>query len=346
VAFESRIEAMLEFLASIMDAGGNVPMLGDADDGLVVRLAEEGGASSCRSLLATGAVLFGRGDFKLKAGVLDDKTRWLMGDQADAIFDDLCVKDTRLPVRQAFSEGGYYVMGCDFEKDNEIRVVVDAGPLGYQTIAAHGHADALAFTMSVGGEEFLIDPGTFAYHTEAQWRGYFRGTAAHNTLRVDGQDQSQPGGNFMWLRKAHAACDKWTSTATEDAFEGWQDGFTRLSDPVMHRRRILLDKVGRQVIIEDSLEMAGEHDIELFFHSSEHCETRSLPHGVALHLGGRTISLNLPQVAGSSFQTYRGSTDPVLGWISRRFDRKVPAPSIAWRARLSGNVVLRTEIAC
>ena len=129
-------------------------------------------------------MLFGRGDFKQKAGVLDDRTRWLMGEQADTLFGPAhgCVKVGDCPVRQAFSEGGYYILGCNFEKENEIRLVVDAGPLGYQTTPAHGHADALAFTMSVGGLEFLVDPGTFAYHTEAQWRSYFRGTAAHNTL--------------------------------------------------------------------------------------------------------------------------------------------------------------------
>ncbi len=346
VAYESRIEAMLEFLASIMDAGGNVPMLGDADDGLVVRLAEGGDFSSCRSLLASGAVLFGRGDFKLKAGILDDKTRWFMGEQADALFDGQCTKEARMPVRQAFSEGGYYILGCDFERKDEIRLIVDAGPLGYQTIAAHGHADALAFTLSVGGLEFLIDPGTFAYHTEAPWRRYFRGTSAHNTLCVDEQDQSQSGGNFMWLKKARAGCSQWSSTAEEDLFEGWQNGFMRLPDPVMHRRRITLDKAARRVIIEDSLQMAGEHDIDLFFHCSERCKADPLADGFVLRQGGRTISLKLPQTEGATARVYQGSTEPILGWVSRRFDQKLPAPTIAWRARLAHNVVLRTEIVC
>jgi len=346
VAYESRIEVMLEYLASIMDAGGNVPMLGDADDALAVRLAEGGDSSPYRSLLANGAILFGRGDFKLKAGVLDDKTRWLVGEPADALFDGQSTAEARLPVRQAFSEGGYYILGSDFEGENEIRLIVDAGPLGYQTIAAHGHADALAFTLSVGGLEFLIDPGTFAYHTEAPWRQYFRGTSAHNTVCVDGRDQSQSGGKFMWLRKARAGCNLWSSTKEKDLFEGWQDGFMRLARPVMHQRRIAIDKAARRVVIEDSLQMAGEHDIELFFHCSERCEVDPAPEGFTLRQGGRTLSLKLPLAEGASAHVYHGSTAPILGWISREFDQKVPAPTIAWRARLKGNVVLRTEIDC
>ena len=71
-------------------------------------------------------------------------------------------------------------------RPREIRVVADAGPLGYRSIAAHGHADALSFSLSAAGLEFLIDPGTYAYHTQERWRNYFRGTSAHNTVRLDG----------------------------------------------------------------------------------------------------------------------------------------------------------------
>src|SRR5467141_120939 len=233
-AFESRIEVMMEYFASIMDAGGNIPMFGDSDDSLVVRLAQDAEFCRYRSLLATAAILFRRGDFKAKAGKLDDKTRWLLGDSADSAFRQIEGAGAQLPIRRAFPIGGYYVLGCDFETENEIRLVADAGPLGYQAIAAHGHADALAFTLSVGGKEFLIDPGTYTYHTQGPWRQYFRGTSAHNTLRVDGLDQSQSGGNFMWLRKADARCTLWRPSDESDGFEGWHDGYMQLPDPLKH----------------------------------------------------------------------------------------------------------------
>jgi heparinase II/III-like protein len=345
-AFESRIEAMIEYLASIMDAGGNVPMFGDSDDGLVVRLSPNDGHCKYRSLLATGAILFRRGDFKAKAGKLDDKTRWLIGVGADATFELLDGSQVQRPVRRAFTHGGYYILGCDFETENEIRLVADAGPLGYQPIAAHGHADALAFTLSVGGKEFLIDPGTYAYHTQKPWRSYFRGTAAHNTLRVDGMDQSQSGGNFMWLRKADALCTLWRPSAERDVFEAWHDGYAQLPDPVVHRRRISLEKHARRVVIEDTLQMAGPHDIELFFHCSERCQVTPTPDGYALSQGDLTLSLKLPPAEGASTRVYCGSVAPILGWVSRKFDEKQPAPTIIWRCKLAGESVLRSEITC
>lgn len=345
--YSASIERMLAFLASIMDVAGNVPMIGDADDGMAVRLAQGDGFCRYRSALATGAILFGRSDFKRKAKGLDDKTRWLLGRKAEVRFAALPITgNVKLPVRRAFAEGGYYILGCDFETDREIRLIADAGPLGYQRIAAHGHADALSFTLSVGGTEFLIDPGTYAYHTQAQWREYFRGTVAHNTLCVDGVPQSRPGGNFMWLKKARAGCNLWLITEREDFFEGWHDGYRDLADPVLHQRLIVLDKVARRIVIEDRLQMADEHDIELFFHCSEHCRVVPLAEGYALEQDNQRLTLRLPEANYACQVMARGNLSPILGWVSRRFDHKQPTTTIAWSARLRGNAVLRSEIQC
>jgi hypothetical protein len=340
--YESRIEAMLDFLASIMDAGGNVPMIGDADDGIATNLSFE--KSPYKSLLALGAIIFKRGDFKLKARTLDDRARWLLGPAADAEFERLDAEKTRLPLRQAFPEGGYFVLGCEFDTPGEIRLVADAGPLGYRSIAAHGHADALAFTLSVGGKELLIDPGTYAYHTQERWRQYFRGTSAHNTVRIDGLDQSVPGGKFMWLRKARSGCSLWLSSNDQDSFEGWHDGYMRLDDPVKHRRMIQLNKNTRRLLIEDTLEMGEDHDVELFFHCGEHCRVDEVPGGYLVARDGTAIRIVLPQIENSIAALHHGSLAPILGWVSRAFDRREPTTTIAWQARLTGPVRLRTEI--
>jgi hypothetical protein len=340
-AFEQRVEAMLDYLASVMDAGGNVPRIGGGDDALFRSPpAKEPG----RSLLATGALVFRRGDFKLKAGALDERTRLLAGPGADERFAQIDARKTRLPLRQAFPEGGSVVLGCEFDTPDEIRLLADAGPLGYRSIAAHGHADALSFTLSAGGREFFIDPGSYAWHAHPVWRQYFRGTGAHNTVRIDGVDQSVSGGHFMWLNKARAACSLWLSSAEKDSFEGWHDGYMRLEDPVKHRRLIELDKKARRVVIEDTLEMGDEHDVELLFHCSEQCSLKAAAGGYTIRQDGRAIRLTLPEHDGASTTVYNGSVAPIFGWISRAYDNRRPAPTVVWRARLSGSVVLRTEI--
>jgi hypothetical protein len=342
--YVGRLERMLEFLASIMDVAGNVPMIGDSDDAFVARLDPRPGFDRYRALLATGAVLFRRGDFKAKAQGLDDKTRWLLGGQAEEVFERIAADAARLPVRRVFPDGGYYILGDRLETPREVRMLVDAGPLGYQAIAAHGHADALSFTLSVAGREMLVDPGTFAYHTEPLWRAYFRGTSAHNTLRIDGQDQSEPGGKFMWLRKANGGCTEWRSGPGGDAFAGWHDGYRRLSDPVMHRRAIRFDSHASLFVVEDTLEMEGAHDVELFFHFSERCRVALDQDGCVAEQDGVRVGLRLPEAPGATVELLEGSLDPIAGWVSRRFDERQPAPTLRWRATLAGACTLRTQI--
>ena len=348
----ARLAAMLAFIEAVMDKNGNVPMIGDSDDALMVRLSQECEFHPYRALLASGAVLFGRYDFQRRAQTFDHKSRWLLGLAGAATFAALgsqaWKKDWHGPRRQ-FPEGGYYILGNAFDTDREIRLVADAGPLGYLSIAAHGHADALSMTLSAAGQPLLIDPGTYAYHTEEKWRRYFRGTAAHNTVRIDGQDQSAQGGNFMWLRQARAQCEYWQVDSDRDCFIGSHDGYLCLKDPVRHRRKIVLDKRSGVVTVEDSFDCSGAHDLEWYWHLSAECEvaiqtpiaTSCMQQSVRVHCSGVTMTITMPRADGI-LTLARGQDEPPLGWISHRFDEKQPSSTLVWRERIGGSVLRST----
>ncbi|MFQ6024098.1 MAG: alginate lyase family protein, partial [Acidiferrobacterales bacterium] len=341
-----QIEKMLEYLASVMDMAGNVPMIGDADDGVVVRLSQESEFCPYRSLLATGAVLFKRADFKTKAGRLDDKTRWLLGSSAESEFKAIKTDAVTLPARRDFPEGGYFILGSDFETDQEIRLIVDAGPLGYKSLAAHGHADALALTLSIGGREFLIDPGTYTYHTRQGWRDYFRGTSAHNTVLVDGQNQSVAGGNFMWLQHAEATCDVWGIGKETERFVGSHNGYTRLTDPVIHEREITLNKTIKAVEITDNLRCEHSHMIERNWHFSENTKVSVDNNGlIVAENDGIKIRLK-PGKEIVKALIRRGDTSPIGGWVSRSFDIKSETTTVVWKTEIQGTTRLRTDIDC
>ncbi|GGC02699.1 hypothetical protein GCM10011572_25830 [Pseudoduganella buxea] len=336
-----RLERLAEFVAALMDVGGNVPMTGDADDAQMVRLSYEGGWSPYRSLLASCALLFQRSDFKRKAGALDDKNRWLFGADAAARWQALPTAGAEQPVT-AFPQGGYFLLGKDFGTPDEVRVVIDCAPLGYLSIAAHGHADALSFTLSAGGEELLIDPGTYAYHTQKMWRDYFRSTAAHNTVQVDRQDQSEIGGNFMWLKKANARLLSHQADGAVQHFEGEHDGYRRLADPVGHRRRIEFDATAGMLVVTDVLECRGEHDIALHWQFAEGCTVTVA--GGGLRVNGRRQSLAMTCSSGNDVELLRGSDVPLGGWISRQFDEKSPISTAVWHARIAGTTTFVTHI--
>jgi hypothetical protein len=150
----------------------------------------------------------------------------------------------------------------------------------------------------------------------------------------------------MWLRKADVRCTLWRPSDERDVFEGWHDGYMHLADPVIHRRRITLEKAARRIVIEDILHMAGEHDIELFFHCSESCRVDPVPGGYRISQGGHELSVRLPRLADGTIRVSVGSVAPICGWVSRRFDEKQPAATISWHGRMVGENVLRSEITC
>jgi hypothetical protein len=338
-----RLEAMMDFVLALLDAGGNVPAIGDADDALMLRLHDEPDWDPYRSLLAASAVLFSRGDFKSASKGFDAKSLWLLGDAGAQAYAALPAA-APVPRRRVFEEGGYAVLGSRFCSAREVRIVADAAPLGYLSIAAHGHADALAFTLSAGGRPLLVDPGTYAYHTERDWRDHFRGTAAHNTVRVDGVDQSEIGGNFMWLRKARATLHEVRLDASRDVWDASHDGYGRLPDPVRHRRRIEVDHEGGCIVVTDTLHCLGEHRAEVCWQFAEGLDVSIDGDEVRVaHAGTPALTMHMPG-AGLKCRVLQGSTDPKGGWVSPGFGVKRAAPSIRWEGVLRGTTQWRTEI--
>ncbi|HXO64531.1 MAG TPA: alginate lyase family protein [Steroidobacteraceae bacterium] len=333
--FWRRLEAMLDFIASCMDVAGHVPALGDADDAVMVRFSPVRDFRAYQSLLATGSVLFGRGDFKHKAQVFDDKSRWLLGDAAAAKFAALAPDSSGQRLRRCFEAGGYYILGSDFETPREVRLIVDAAPLGYLAIAAHGHADALSFTLSVAGRPMLIDPGTYSYDAHSRWRDYFRGTSAHNTVAIDNLDQSVPGGAFLWSRHASARCLLFAPGADQERIVAEHDGYRRLHDPVVHRREILYQRAAQVITVTDHILCASEHYVEIFWHFAEAC--RVTLDGDTARATRDGVGMLLRWPAPLHGQLVRGSVDPIQGWISQGFDEKAAADTLMVSGSVTGD---------
>jgi Heparinase II/III-like protein/Heparinase II/III N-terminus len=338
-----RLELMLDFIASIMDVAGNVPAFGDADDAVLVRFCTAQPANVYRSLLATGGLLFDRPELCAKAGHPDDKSRWLLGDEAMRRYAGASGPPGRLPVRTAFPHGGYYVLGDRFESKDEIRIVADAGPLGYLSIAAHGHADALSFTLSHGGNECLVDPGTYAYHSRPEWRKYFRGTSAHNTLRVDGEDQSVQTGPFLWGRRAAVVAVDYRSDDLEDRLSAAHDGYARLAAGTRVSRTIAYDRSSRVVTVGDELSSPCSRLIEIFWHFSEHCSVALSTDHAAVHCGAAILKLTWP--GDLLAELVRGQEHPPLGWRSRSYDVRFPICTLRVFGNVSGHWRGTTTIA-
>ncbi len=333
-----RLERMMEVIAAFMDCRGRVPHIGDSDDGVVVQLGTPP-ERRARSLLTTGAVLFGRDDFQALAPGFDERTFWFLGTGEPPQKTNSFASCSR---RSEAFETGYYVMRSGATTEDEIVSIFDCAPLGYGSLAAHGHADALSLTLTVAGREILIDPGTYIYHSEQTWRDYFRSTAAHNTIRIDEQDQSLIAGNFMWSQKAEAVLDQWKSTEGSDLVSGHHTGYLRLADPVRHRREVTFDKQERVFRIVDTIEAEGEHIIEQFFHFAEDCQIRRTDDGWDIEHDGVRVKFYTDDLLDQSLVL--GRDEPPLGWRSHKLGDRQPSPTLVGRMLGRGTCQLVTVI--
>lgn len=209
--------------------------------------------------LAIGATFFQ--DEQLRAAApLTEEAIWLLGEQAVSFLSPHSAAIT--PRSQRFPNGGIYISADPGQSPQQI--VIDAGPLGAMR-AGHGHADALSVKYSASGHPHLIDSGTFCYVSSGDERNSFRGSGAHNTLRVDAVDQAVPDGPFGWKDLPSVRAESWIMGETFTFFAGSHTGYLRLNDPVFHRR-LLVHIFESFWMVRDVAEGNAVHILETLWH--------------------------------------------------------------------------------
>ncbi|MEV6756968.1 alginate lyase family protein [Streptomyces sp. NPDC051214] len=322
---------MTDALAAIVDNRLRPPRQGDADDGhgLVV---DGAGTDRWASLLATGDAVFGRLPWWPAVSGSDVRTPLLAALIRPYAKKGSAKEGSSPAVSRPASRPGHFAdAGMTILRGpEEIWCRCDGGPHGFLSIAAHAHADALSVEVRHDGVDVLADPGTFCYHGQPEWRQYFRSTLGHNTLQLDGADQSVSGGPFLWTR--HARTRVLTADVTDTSDEGvtrWSaehDGYGRST----HRRRVELNAASHELRVVDEVRGPRRAAVRLAFH---------LGPAIAADLVGnwavltwtregedRFAVLDLPEQL--SWRAHHGESEPPLGWYSAGFGRKEPATTL------------------
>ena len=209
----------------------------------------------------------------------------------------------------------------------DIQITFDAGSFGWGS-AGHSHSDTLGLTVTAGDEELLIDAGTYTYVGDPYWRDWFRGSAAHNTIRVNGQNQAQPAGPFRWLETPDVNIEEWISNNELDSLTA-----TCRYRGTVHRRRLMFHKEALQIVIDDEIEGADtKAAIEQFWHFG------NPPQKAAPLLGASVLVLRSPSRTISHPELSTGGEN---GWRSCVFGRKQPAQVL--RAHCTGSLPVRLQ---
>ena len=304
-AFEQTLERMMNALFSVGKAGPP-PRFGDDDGGRVF----DPGRNHDEHLLdplATGAILFGRGDFKSVTRDLPEETIWLVGEAGVAEWDRLEPKPESVH-SESLRDSGIFVLGATASR---AQLIIKGGPSAPQS-RGHSHADALSLCLQSSGHALLIDSGTYEYVGEDQEdRNLYRGTPMHNTLTVDGQDQAEPGGPFSWKQEIPVQTEQWICGETFDLFVGSHNGYSRLAQSVRHLRSVLALKTGI-FLVRDLAEGAGEHRLELSWRLAPELQFTQ-EHLFRLKKSSQGLAVLPVQKHGWSEEVHKGSWSPVYG---------------------------------
>ena len=316
----ARLDAFAGWIAWIADAHGRVPHIGDDDEGRVLTL---GGETNYAAAVAQAAAR------ELRPPCARPRTL------RDVFWPPRAAPPAPEGVR-VFDKGGYTVVR-ERRAGRAMRLIFDHGPLGYLSIAAHGHADANAIWLSLDDEEILVDAGTYLYHAGGVWRDAFRGTAAHNTLCLDGRDQSPIWGPFNWGPPAKARLVA-ADTGPDWRLAAVHDGYRRRYG-VLHQRELRATSSG--FMLTDTL--VGRHRVGRPWVGSPRpreaaCNYLFAPgltvegEGLDWRIGrGGWTLLRMRFSAPGEIGVVCGDAVSRRGWVSPAFGERRPAPQLTWR---------------
>lgn len=323
----ARVEQMIAFLGHVAGVDGELPRLGDDDGGRALAL----GSRDYRYYgdgLVIGAILFSRSDFKYLARRFREEAFWMLGVPGWRSFEALA---SRPPANRHFlyPDGGYAIQRSGWGSD-ATQLIFDCGALGILT-GAHAHADSLSIILRKGGEDLLIDPGTYQYGGAEGLRTYFRSTRAHNTVSVDGLDQSRAGNVFSWERRAETSLKPPLDFARVQYVDAEHSGYRSLADPVSHRRRVMFADPYYWILI-DEFDAESVHQYDFHFHFAPEIKVLVGPSrsprevetvGAGEHAGLLLFSLGTDPVEAS---VLRGRSVPPDGWMSESYGTRRPSP--------------------
>lgn len=334
--YTKTLKEIFEYIYVFTDIKTNFPKYGDEDDGKVVCFSTDAHFNNFKSLLTTASILFQDERFKSKSAGFDLKNELLFGEEGKNIFNNLQAIECD-PSSGLFRKEGHFIFRKQ-ENKKEIYLHFDAAPLGYLSIAAHGHADALSFLMNINGFPVFVDPGTYSYHVSKEWRNYFVSTMAHNTICVDGKNQAKQAGDTMWT--GHYQC-KVLSAIQNEEIESVKASHNGYSE-VKHSREITFNKKSDTFTIQDEIGITDGrvHECNIQFHLHPDINITEISANQLLieHQSGIKITMSIEGF--SSLTLIKGQEEPILGWYSGSFLQKEPTTVVC--AKIKSNLSFKS----
>ncbi len=225
-----------------------------------------------------------------------------------------------------FPDSGYCILRSDWQRrpyQDAHYLFFDCAQLGF---GSHGHYDALNFEVAAYGRSLIVDPGRYTYcetghEDHVNWRKYFKGTAAHNTVMIDGLDQI----NYQCERPIDREPDvRLDFFLTHEGFDWVQGRVISHRYPVIHERSIFFLHA-EYWIVTDRLLTKSQHDYDLRFHLSPFAQDQ-----VELNNNDDAFVISSPNLVLAQPKQVGVNLSIKPGFVSPEYGIKQPAPIISF----------------
>lgn len=305
-SFLRKFSATVEFMFQMQDKeSGNLPNYGMNDGAYIHPLTSCEYLDHRPALQAAWITLTGNRLYEDRT--VDEIALWLGMDT---------YKPLNCPIQKSmyFREGGYLTT----RKDNQFGMV---------RCATYHHrpaqADMLHLDFWEGSHNILADAGTYSYNTDQETLLYFNGTASHNTLMVNGQNQMKKASRFIWLNWTESKVNRFETNKTVAVFEGEHYGYS----PIVHRRS-MFHAVNLLVVVDDvigKVEEETEITLNWLFGVQEVKESEG---GWLIDLPNHSQWQMNILGEGHVSKLYKGSKYPMSGWRSLYYSHKEAFPQL------------------
>jgi uncharacterized heparinase superfamily protein len=138
-------------------------------------------------------------------------------------------------ITKVYEDSGIVVL-----KNDQFKLLIDAGPVGPNYQPGHAHADSLSFELSLKGEKIIGNTGISTYDTNAR-RSFERSTAAHSTVSINEKNSSEVWGSFRLARRAEVT--RMLKNVSDKAFhlKLSHNGFKKIYNYGYHFREFMVE---------------------------------------------------------------------------------------------------------
>jgi hypothetical protein len=330
-----RYKKMFAFVRHV-EYNGLETIFGDNDEGYLINPYYDKSFSLYDSLILSANMEFNLDHYAKNQ--FDLRNFLIYGDDLESVSKVSAekIKD------EIFKESGYAFL---YDHVSSAKASFDFGQIGDKISAAHGHSDIFHFNFELQGEQILIDSGTFQYHKRfSDWRSYFRGVTAHNTISIENSDHAFQNSRMSWLNLPKIKLIDFKISREFSFIEAETDAFKKHN--VIHRRSLWFNKKDKFLQIKDTLKSTNnfQNKPNLYFYLNfgNHLVVNKIQNSINITTKNGNVTLENDFFRFG--KVFKANNKDFLGWRSTNYGSKQKGQYFKMKLELVKETELNTII--